>query len=157
MQAQFVNAALEARSQKLTLPALRQAMTRHGEHPRLLASLCTVKLLQRQPSLARRAAFVQRLWPDDAQRDQGRLSNICVAYEQTGHVDWLAHLSSSALRDASAQLAIQENRCLQLAGVQSPLVPQQLQTVVEAYRRKPIASSWSNWTSLNPHLHLVYE
>ena len=149
LQAQFVNAALEARSQKLTLPALRQAMTRHGEHPRLLASLCTVKLLQRQPSLARRAAFVQRLWPDDAQKDQGRLSNMFVAYEQTGNVDWLVNLSSSALRDASAQLAIQENRCLQLASVQSPLVPQQLQTVVEAYRRNPIASSWSNPVSLS--------
>ena len=147
LQAQFVNTLLEARSQEHTLPALRQAVSRHGEHPRLLASVCTVKLLQRQPSLARRAAFIQRLWPNDAQKDKGRLSNVLVAYEQTGHADWLAHLSSSALRDASTQLAIQENRCLQLASVQSPLVPQQLQTVVAAYRQKPIAPSWSNWVS----------
>ncbi len=150
LQAEFVNALLEARSQELTLPALRQALSRHGEHPRLLASVCTVKLLQRQPSLARRAAFIQRLWPNDAQKDQSRLSNVLVAYEQTGHADWLAHLSSSALQDASGQLAIQENRCLQLASVQSPLVPQQLQTVVEAYRRNPITSSWSDWASRHP-------
>ena len=70
LQAQFVNTLLEARSQEHTLPALRQAVSRHGEHPRLLASVCTVKLLQRQPSLARRAAFIQRLWPNDAQKDK---------------------------------------------------------------------------------------
>ncbi len=150
LEAQFVNALLEARSQEFTLPALRQAVSRHGEHPRLLASVCTVKLLQRQPSLARRAALLHRLWPNDAQKDQGRLSNLLVAYEQTGHSEWLAHLSSSALRDASGQLAIQENRCLQLASVLSPLVPQQSQTVVEAYQRNPIASAWSDWKSSHP-------
>ena len=146
LQAQYVNTLLEARSQEKTLPALRSALSLHGEHPRLLASVCTVKLLQRQPSLARRAALVQRLWPDVARKDQGRLSNVLVTYEQTGHADWLAHLSSSALRDASGQLAIQENRCLQLASVQSPLVEQQLQTVVEAYRRNPIADPWRSRT-----------
>ena len=150
LQAQFVSAAIEARSQHLTLPALRQAVKSHGEHPRLLSSVCTVKLLQRQPSLARRSGLIQRLWPNDAHTDQGRLSNVLVAYEQIGHADWLAHLSLSALRDASAQLAIQENRCLQLASVQSPLVPQQLQTVVEAYSRNPIASDWSEWASPHP-------
>ena len=150
LQAQFVNAVLEARSQTLALPALRHAMTCHGEHPRLLASVCTVKLLQRQPSLARRAALIQQLWPNNAHKDQGRLANLLVTYEQTGHVDWLAHLSSSALRDASSQVAIQENRCLQLASVQSPLMPQQLQAMAEAYRRNPISSSWSDWASLHP-------
>ena len=150
LQAQFVRALLEARSQQLTLPALREAIARHGEHPRLLGSVCAVKLLQRQPSFARRAGFVQRLWPDDVEKDQGRLANVLVAYEQMGHADWLAHLSSSALRDASGQLAIQENRCLQLASVESSLVPQQLQTVVESYRRNPIASSWSDWRLSNP-------
>ena len=149
LQAQFVNAVIEARSQQLTLPALRHAMSCHGEHPRLLASVCTVKLLQRQPSLARRAAFIQRLWPNDAQKDQGRLSNSLVAYEQTGHADWLAHLASSVLSDASSQLSIQENRCLQLASVQSPLVPQQLETVVEAYRRNPVAPLWTDSLGAN--------
>ena len=37
----------------------------------------------------------------------------------------------SALRDASSQVAIQENRCLQLASVQSPLMPQ-LQAMAQA-------------------------
>ena len=152
LQNQFVNSLLEARSQELTLPALRQAMAIHGEHPRLLGLLCTVKLLQRQPSLARRAALVQRLWPDDVRKDQGRLSNIFVAYEQTGHPDWLAHLSFSALCDAGTQLAIQENRCLQLASVQSPLISQQLKTVVEAYQSNPFVSPWSNPTSTNSQL-----
>ena len=149
LQVQFVNAVIEARSQKLTLPALRHAISTHGEHPRLLASVCTVKLLQRQPSLARRAALLQRLWPNDADKDQGRLSNSLVTYEQTGHVDWLAHLSSSTLRNLRSQLSIQENRCLQLASVQSPLVPQHLRTVAEAYRRNPIACPWSDWLESN--------
>ena len=139
LQAQYVNTLLEARSQERTLPALRSALSLHGEHPRLLASVCTVKLLQRQPSLARRAAFVQRLWPDVARQDQGRLSNVLVTYEQTGHSDWLAHLSASALQDVAGQLAIQENLCLQLASIQSPLVVQQLQKVVDAYQQNNIA------------------
>ena len=139
LQAQYVNTLLEARSQERTLPALRSALSLHGEHPRLLASVCTVKLLQRQPSLARRAAFVQRLWPDVARQDLGRLSNVLVTYEQTGHSEWLAHLSASALQDASGQLAIQENLCLQLASIQSPLVVQQLQRVVDAYQQNYIA------------------
>ena len=150
LQAQCVNCLLEGRSAELSIPAMRQAVSCHGEHPSLLASLCTMKLLQRQPSLARRSGFVQRLWPHVAQKDQGRLSNVLVAYEQAGHSDWLAHLAPSVLRDATGQLSIQENRCLQLASVQSPLVPQQLQTVVEAYRRNPIGSPWSDWVSSHP-------
>ena len=150
LQAQYVNSLLEARSQKLTLPALRQAISSHGEHPRLLAPVCAVKLLQRQPSLARRAALLQRLWPDMAHKDQVRISNLLVAYEQTGHADWLAHLSGSALDEASQQLAIQENRCLQLASIQSPLVSQQTQAVVDAYRRNPIASPRRDSLSAEP-------
>ena len=46
LQAQFVNAVLEARSQTLALPALRHAMTCHGEHPACLprstANCCNV-------------------------------------------------------------------------------------------------------------------
>lgn len=142
LQAQYVNALLEARSRDRTIPALRQAVRLHGEHPRLMGSVCTVKLLQRQPSLARRAALMQRLWSTESQKDQGRLSNALVAYEQMGHSDWLAHLAPSVLRDVHGQLSIQENRCLQLASVQSPRIAQQLQTVVQAYERNPIATPW---------------
>jgi len=142
LHAQYINTLLEARSQTQTIPALRQALTLHGEHPRLLASVCTVKLLQRQPSLARRAAFVQRLWPDVAIQDNGRLSNVLVTYEQTGHSDWLAYLSASALDVASSQLSIQENLCLQFASVESVLSAKQLQKVVDIYQRNPIATSW---------------
>jgi len=142
LHAQYINTLLDARSQTHTIPALRQVLTLHGEHPRLLASVCTVKLLQRQPSLARRAAFVQRLWPDVAIQDNGRLSNVLVTYEQTGHSDWLAHLSSSALDVSSSQLSIQENLCLQFASVESVLSAKQLHKVVDIYQRNPIATSW---------------
>ena len=98
----------------------------------------------------RRAAFIQRLWPNDAHKDQGRLSNVLVAYEQTGHADWLAHLSSSALRDASTQVAIQENRCLQLASVQSPLVPQQLQTLLPPTAKSQFPPLGVDWASSHP-------
>ena len=141
--AQFVNTLLEARSQNLVLPSLRHALSVHGEDPALLGAVCTVKLLQRQPSLARRAAFIQRLSPQVAKQDAARLSNVLVTYEQTGHSDWLSHLSRSALREASGQLPIQENRCLQLASAQSPLVADQVRSVVKAYQSTPIALPFS--------------
>jgi protein O-GlcNAc transferase len=149
LQVQYANTLLEARSQDLTLPALRAALTIHGEHPGLMASVCTVKLLQRQPSLARRAMLSQRLWPLAASRDRGRTSNLFVAYEQTGHSDWLAHLSQLPPNLGPSQLPVQENRCLQLASVQSPLLPQQLSLVVQAYKLSPVAEPFNRYSSID--------
>jgi len=87
LQAQYVNVLLEGKSQTLILPALRQALSIHGECSELLGAVCAVKLLQRQPSLARRAGTVQRLWPSSASQDSARLSNLLVSYEQTGHAE----------------------------------------------------------------------
>jgi protein O-GlcNAc transferase len=143
LSAQYVNTLLEARSQQLVLPALRHALSLHGEHASLLGAVCTVKLLQRQPSLARRAAFIQRLRPEHARQDASRLSNVLVTYEQTGHADWLAHLTCSALKDATNQLPIQENRCLQLASAQSPLVADQVRSVLNIYGDSPIAAPFA--------------
>ncbi|MHA3960261.1 O-linked N-acetylglucosamine transferase, SPINDLY family protein [Synechococcus sp. LTW-G] len=142
LRADYLNSLLEARSQQGTIPAAREALARFGEHPRLLGSLCTIKLLQRQPSLALRAGLAQRLSQRAVALDGIRLSNLFVGYEQTGHPDWMQFLSAQALESIAGNLSLQENRCLQLASVQSDLAPEQTRQVVNSYNTLPLGQPW---------------
>ena len=149
LHAQYTDSLLEAKSQSLTIPALRNALQIHGEKPELMGAVCTVKLLQRHPSLARRSAFIQRLSPYIASKDMGRISNFLVTYELTGHSDWLEHLNDSVQQEIASNIAIQENLCLQLASIESKLLPAQLQSVASIYQSNPIAPPFCSSTFPN--------
>ena len=54
--------ALDLKHSDAVLALARQALQRFGETPRLLQHLTPIKMLQRQPGLARRSALLQQLW-----------------------------------------------------------------------------------------------
>jgi predicted O-linked N-acetylglucosamine transferase (SPINDLY family) len=110
---------LEANRPARLLPRLRQVMQRHGEARQILAPVATAKLLQRQPGLARRAALLHRL-KGACTTDQSATTNQLICYEQTGHSDWLEHLTPGLLGDQPDPNLL-ANLVMQLASVESPL------------------------------------
>ena len=54
--------ALDARYSEAVLTLAKNALQRFGENPRLMQHLTPIKMLQRQPGLARRSALLQKLW-----------------------------------------------------------------------------------------------
>ena len=67
--------ALDAKHSDAVLTLARQALNRFGETPRILEHLAPIKLLQRQPGLARRSALLNRLWTTTLLLPSGRPVN----------------------------------------------------------------------------------
>ena len=62
-------------------PWLGRALQRFGENHRLLEHLTPIKMLQRQPGLARRSALLQQLWTTTLKLPSSRPGNQLNTYE----------------------------------------------------------------------------
>lgn len=122
LQQQCCEQLLAANRLPELLAHLRQVVERHGEAVQILAPLVTTKLLQRQPGLARRAALLHRLKAAGS-TDRASISNQLICYEQTGHSDWLPHLTPGLLGD-DPDPNLLANLVMQLASVESPAAAQ---------------------------------
>ena len=118
LQRHLVEDLLDAQELTRALPRLRQILQQHGEAEPILAQVATIKLLQRQQGLARRAALLHRLKAGSA-TDQAATTNQLICYEQTGHSDWLEY-PLPALVGEQADPNLLANLVMQLASVESP-------------------------------------
>jgi len=109
---------LDAHQLASSIPRLRKALEQHGEVEQLLSQVVTVKLLQRQPGRARRAALMYRLL-SACGGDNASQSNQLITYEQTGHPNWLEYLWEPLQTSDDPNLIA--NMVMQLASVESPI------------------------------------
>lgn len=119
LQRHYIDDLIDAKRYPDALAHLRCVLERHGEHVALMAQVATIKLLQRQPGLARRAALLHRLKCSGVW-EQNPITNQLITYEQTGHSDWLAHLIPPLLGD-QADPNLLANLVMQLASAGSPM------------------------------------
>jgi predicted O-linked N-acetylglucosamine transferase (SPINDLY family) len=117
LQQHLIDELVVANRYPEALAELRRVLHVCGEHVSLLAQVATLKLLQRQPGLARRAALLHRL-KSKGVSDQQSITNQLITYEQTGHSDWLAYLNASLLGE-QADPNLLANLVMQLASVES--------------------------------------
>ena len=75
---------VDAKHSDAVLALARQALQRFGETPRLLQHLTPIKMLQRQPGLARRSALLQQLWSTTLRLPSSRPGNQLNTYEHNG-------------------------------------------------------------------------
>ena len=136
LQVHTVKALLEARDGNNIMPALRHASAAHGDHPRLLGAVTAVKLLQRQPGMARRAALLERaslsVFPLDCY-----VSNLLIGYEHTGHTDWMPYLTPSIRQAPASEFDLGSNLILQLASCESPQLANQTQAFLTSLQQLP--------------------
>ena len=93
--------ALDAKHSDAVLALARQALQRFGETPRLLQHLTPIKMLQRQPGLARRTALLQQVWSTTWRLCSSRQGNQLNTYEHNGDAYWLEYLKPSVLEKSS--------------------------------------------------------
>lgn len=111
--------ALDAKHSDAVLTLARQALNRFGETPRILEHLTPIKLLQRQPGLARRSALLNQLWTTTLLLPSSRPGNQLNTYEHNGDAQWLEYLSSTVLENPLAAQQEYSNYMLQLASIES--------------------------------------
>jgi len=136
LSADVASLCLEARSSQLTIPTLRNALNIHGEHQLLLPHVTSAKLLQRQPSLARRAALLERAW-DTINPVATNPSNIINCAEQLGLVDWVEHINPIVDELQGEGLDVRANSCMQLASIESPLASPATQEFIRRITSQP--------------------
>ena len=149
---QFLELVIDVKAASLALPTARLAIGHHGEHPDLLSHICTLKLYQRQPGLARRAALIQQAWAS-VRPTRVNASNIVNTYEQTGVTDWLDFLHKDLASNPLAYFDLHVNRTLQLASIQSPHLQQHLSQFTSAITSTPAFVQHLNAGSGVPHAH----
>ncbi|WP_320675974.1 hypothetical protein [Prochlorococcus sp. MIT 1300] len=115
--------AINAKDSKAVIPALRVGVSHHGEVPSFLTQIVQVKLMQRQPSLGRRAALVDSTW-SSIDSHQINVANHVSTYEHCGNVEWFPWLLPS-LRDPwfkeDFDIGLLTNLNLQYASIESPI------------------------------------
>ena len=111
--------ALDAKHSDAVIALARQALQRFGETPRLLQHLTPIKMLQRQPGLARRSALLQQLWSTTLRLPTSRPGNQLNTYEHNGDAFWLEYLQSSVLKNPLSAQQEYSNYMLQLASIES--------------------------------------
>ena len=127
--------ALDAKHSDAVLALARQALQRFGETPRLLQHLTPIKMLQRQPGLARRSALVQQLWSTTLRLPSSRPGNQLNTYEHNGDAPWLEFLKPSVLENPLKAQQEYSNYMLQLASNESRRYGEVNQTYISALRQ----------------------
>ena len=133
LQEQFLSTVIDARQATLVVPAARQALNSHGEHPLLLPHIVAIKLYQRQPGLARRAVLIHKAW-NSVGLTKTNHANHLITYEQSGHADWFEFLHAWLLANPLQTLDLQSNLALQLASIESPRLQSQLEQFIASLR-----------------------
>ena len=126
----------DVRVASLVVPTARRAVEIHGEHPLLLGYVTPVKLLQRHPGLARRSGLMQHAWASVMPIDLNR-SNLVIAYETTGHADWLPFLCREIALRPQDNFDLHSNLAMQLASVETSAYQTHLLQLVAALRQAP--------------------
>ena len=111
--------ALDAKHSDAVLALARQALERFGETHRLLQHLTPIKMLQRQPGLARRSALLEQLWATTLRLPSSRPGNQLNTYEHNGDSSWLEYLKPSVLENPLTAQQEYSNYMLQLASIES--------------------------------------
>ena len=111
--------ALDAKHSEAVLALARRAFERFGENHRLLQHLTPMKMLQRQPGLARRSALLQQLWATTLKLPSSRPGNQLNTYEHNGDTYWLEYLKPSVLANPLSAQQEYSNYMLQLASIES--------------------------------------
>lgn len=133
LQEHFLSTVIDARQAALVVPAARQALNSHGEHPLLLPHIVAIKLYQRQPGLARRAVLIHKAW-NSIRLIKTNHANHLITYEQSGHADWFEFLHSGLFASPLQVLDLHSNLALQLSSIESPLAQQQLEQFIATLR-----------------------
>ena len=89
--------AFDAKQSDAVLALAKQALQRFGETHRLLEHVTPIKMLQRQPGLARRSALLQQLWTTTLLLPGSRPGNQLNTYEHNGDAPWLEYLKPQYL------------------------------------------------------------
>ena len=127
--------ALDAKHSDAVLALARQALQRFGETPRLLEHLTPIKLLQRQPGLARRSALLDQLWTTTLGLPSRRPGNQLNTYEHNGDAKWLEYLKPSVLKNPLLAQQEYSNYMLQLASIESSLYGEVNQRYINVLRQ----------------------
>lgn len=133
LQEQFLSTVIDARQATLVVPAARQALNSHGEHPLLLPHIVAIKLYQRHPGLARRAVLINKAW-NSVGLTKTNHANHLITYEQSGHADWFEFLHVWLLSNPLQTLDLHSNLALQFASIESPRLQSQLGQFVASLR-----------------------
>ena len=133
LQEQFLSTVIDARQATLVVPAARQALNNHGEHPLLLPHIVAIKLYQRQPGMARRAVLIHKAWNSVGLTNTNHANHL-ITYEQSGHADWFEFLHPWLLANYLQTLDLHSNLALQLASIESPRLQSQLGQFVASLR-----------------------
>jgi predicted O-linked N-acetylglucosamine transferase (SPINDLY family) len=133
LQEQFLSTVIDARQASLVVPAARQALNSHGEHPLLLPHIVAIKLYQRQPGLARRAVLIHKAWNSVGVINTNHANHL-ITYEQSGHADWFQFLHAWLLSSPLETLDLHSNLALQLASIESPRLRSQLEQFIASLR-----------------------
>ena len=127
--------ALDAKHSDVILSLAKQALQRFGENPRLLQHLTPIKMLQRQPGLARRSALLNQLWFTTLRLPSGRVGNQLNSYEHNGDSNWLEYLNPSVLKNPLSAQQEYSNYMLQLASIDSGRYADVNQRYISALRQ----------------------
>jgi len=133
LQEQFLSNVIDARQASLVVPAARQALNSHGEHPLLLPHIVAIKLYQRHPGLARRAVLIHKAW-NSVGLTKTNHANHLITYEQSGHADWFEFLHPWLLSFHLQTSDLHSNLALQLASIESPQLESKLGQFVASLR-----------------------
>uniref|UniRef100_UPI004048A875 O-linked N-acetylglucosamine transferase, SPINDLY family protein n=1 Tax=Cyanobium sp. TaxID=2164130 RepID=UPI004048A875 len=120
LQAQLLVMTVEACSQEHAIPALRSAVSHHGESHKLLAHLCRISQLKNRAADARRYALRDRAFKLTSDPQKLHLSNLGNCYDRLGLANWLLYPPSSHISMSSLPLAMREPFVMQYASVQAP-------------------------------------
>jgi len=137
LQAHYVKCIFDARDGNRAIPALRQATSVHGDAPGFLGSITAVKLLQRQPGMARRAALIERAVSSVRPIDPS-VSNLLIGYEHSGHSDWMPYLCPAVAQAPVSQFDLHSNLILQLSSCESPQVRPKTEEFLQALLTIPV-------------------
>lgn len=94
LQCTLLVSTIQARSYTHTIPALRSAISLHGEHSHFLSHLCSIALLQNRTADARRYVLKDRLIKlSNTPNLPPFLTNLWITQERLGYTDWLKYSS----------------------------------------------------------------
>ena len=130
-----IETALDAKNPEAVLSLARRAFDQFGENHRLLQHLTPIKMLQRQPGLARRSALLQQLWATTLQLPSNRPGNQLNTYEHNGDTGWLEYLKPSVLANPLSAQQEYSNYMLQLASIESSQYGKANQRYISALRK----------------------
>ena len=132
-----IETALDAKHSDAVLNLAKQALQRFGETPRLLQHLTPIKMLQRQPGLARRSALLNQLWSTTLCVPSTRPGNQMNTYEHNGDAHWLEYLHPTILKNPLLAQQEYSNYMLQLASIESSRYSDVNQKYISALRTSP--------------------